>query len=136
MFSNNFFHNNIVGESEAPSLFQKKKCGYQKSRVLKVFFPDIGKITYASPERRFVRIHIYNCLEKLLQKFAGECQMSDSFKKGVILLCESIFEIRQISHLYGSTLSFLQSTFMVKVRELGEMCRVLCNRHRAKACKF
>ena len=136
MFSNNFFHNNIVGESEAPLLFQKKKCGYQKSHVLKVFFPDIGKITYTSPERQFVRMHIYNCLEKLLQKFVGECQMSDSSKKGVILLCESIFEIRRISHLYGSTLSFLQSTFMVKVRELGEMCRVLCNRHRAKACKF
>ena len=116
--------------------FKKKKCGYPKSHVLKVLFPDIGKITYASPERRFVPMHIYNCLEKLLQKFAGEYQMPDSFKKEVILLCETIFEIRGISHLDGSALSFLQSTFMVNVRELDEMCRALCNRHRAKACDF
>ena len=45
MFLNNFFHKNTVGESEAPSLFQKEKRRSAKSDVSKVIFPDIGKIT-------------------------------------------------------------------------------------------
>ena len=45
MFRKTFFHKNTVGESEAPSLLQKKKRRSAKSDVLKVLFPDIGKIT-------------------------------------------------------------------------------------------
>ena len=45
MFRNSFFHKNTVGESEAPSLVQKKKSRSAKPDVLKVLFPGIGKIT-------------------------------------------------------------------------------------------
>ena len=45
MLHNNFFHKNAVGKSEAPSLLQKEKRRSAKSDVLKVLFPDIGKIT-------------------------------------------------------------------------------------------
>ena len=45
MLRNNFFHKNTVGESKAPSLLQKEKRRSAKSDVLKVLFPDIGKIT-------------------------------------------------------------------------------------------
>ena len=46
------------------------------------------------------------CKEKLWQKVTGEYQMSylHSFKERVILLCQSILEIRRISHLLSSAL--------------------------------
>ena len=37
-----------MGESEAPSLFQKEKRRSAQSDVSKVLFPDIGKITHPS----------------------------------------------------------------------------------------
>ena len=45
MFRNNFFHKKNVGESGAPSRFQKQKHGSAKSDVSKVLFSGIGKIT-------------------------------------------------------------------------------------------
>ena len=45
MFRNNFFHKNTVGGSKVPVLLQKEKRRSVKSDVLKVLFPDIGKIT-------------------------------------------------------------------------------------------
>ena len=36
-----FFHDNIVGESDAHSLVQKEKCGFKRFDFLKVFFPKI-----------------------------------------------------------------------------------------------
>ena len=41
MFRNNFFHKNIVGESEENSLLQKETRRSAKSDVSKVLFPDI-----------------------------------------------------------------------------------------------
>ena len=45
MFRNNLLRKNTVGESGAPSLLQKEKRRSAKFDVLKVLFPDIGKIT-------------------------------------------------------------------------------------------
>ena len=38
------FHKNTVGEKNTPSLLEKEKSGSVKSAVLKVLFPDAGKI--------------------------------------------------------------------------------------------
>ena len=43
MLCNTFFHKNTVGESKTPLLLQKNESA--KSDVLKVLFPEIGKIT-------------------------------------------------------------------------------------------
>ena len=45
MLHNNFFCKGTVGQSKAPLLLQKEKCGSGKSGVSKVLFTDIGKIT-------------------------------------------------------------------------------------------
>ena len=45
MLCNIFFHKNMVGENSPPSRFLKEKRRSAKSDVLKVLFPDIGKIT-------------------------------------------------------------------------------------------
>ena len=45
MLRNSFFHKKAVGESGAPSLLQRQKCGFAKSDVSKVLYPSIGKIT-------------------------------------------------------------------------------------------
>ena len=50
VFYNKFFHKNTLEESGTPSLLQKEKIGSAKSDVLKVLFPDIGKI-FSTPKR-------------------------------------------------------------------------------------
>ena len=40
-----FFHQNMVGENNPPSRFLKEKHRSAKSDVLKVLFPNLGKIT-------------------------------------------------------------------------------------------
>ena len=45
MFRNDLLRKNTVAESEVPSLLQKEKRRSAKFDVLKVLFPDIGKIT-------------------------------------------------------------------------------------------
>ena len=35
---------------------------------------------------------------------SSKCHNPHSFKEGMIFLCQSIFEVRQISHLHGSAL--------------------------------
>ena len=44
-FRNDLLRKNTVAESGAPSLLQKEKRRSAKFDVLKVLFPDIGKIT-------------------------------------------------------------------------------------------
>ena len=48
----------------------------------------------------------YNCNMKLRRKSPGSIRCHDlhSLKEGVILLCQSIYETRQISYLHGSAL--------------------------------
>ena len=45
MLRNIFLNKNMVGENSPPSRFLKEKRRSAKSDVLKVLFPDIGKIT-------------------------------------------------------------------------------------------
>ena len=67
----------------------------------------------------------YNCNMKLRQKSPGSnrCHDLHSFKEGVILLCQSIHETRQISDLHGSALFTISCNVSFRILTLYPSCK-------------